>query len=103
MPEFNRHNYDLQECVYDCCLPSDTISMPIQEGSIASVYKGNVQCIGTESSLVDCTGPWTDNYACAHPGHDYAGVKCFAGTYVKLYLMHIVEKHLHMIFFPSCN
>ena len=35
--------------------------------------------IWSESSLVDCTAQWTDNYACAYPGHDYAGVKCFAG------------------------
>lgn len=60
---------------------TDPITLPIEEGSITSIYSGYVQCYGSESSLFDCDNIWVDDYACRTDGHEYAGVKCFHGRY----------------------
>ena len=62
-------------------LYTDPISLPIQDGSITSIYRGHVQCNGSESSFVDCEAQVTNNSACKHPRHRYAGVKCFTGEF----------------------
>ena len=55
------------------------MSLPIEEGELTHVWKGSMQCNGTEHRLEDCGRQFFDNYLCRTGGYEYAGVKCFTG------------------------
>ena len=56
---------------------TDPITLPTQDGTIMSVFRGSVQCNGSESSYAGCEMEWTG--VCRYHG---SGIKCFTGLFI---------------------